>query len=99
MKLKNYLLLILALFNLLPVYSQKEDSVALDYIPSQEALYSRPFITKVDFPSASIGGYCEANTNYFSTDGVSEGISFELRRFNLFIFELRTHRKRTGCMM
>lgn len=33
----------------------------------------------------AIGGYVEANTNYFREDGISEGISFEMRRTNLFI--------------
>lgn len=62
------------------------DSSSSQIIPVQDAVYSRPFITDEKIFSASIGGYCEANTNYFSTDGISEGLSLELRRFNIFLF-------------
>ena len=51
---------------------------------TQDAVYRRPFITS--FANTSIGGYAEANTNYFVQDGVTEGFSMEMRRFNLFIF-------------
>jgi len=34
----------------------------------------------------SIGGYFEGNTNYFVEDGVKEGFSMELRRFNIFLY-------------
>lgn len=51
---------------------------------TQDAVYRRPFITS--FASTSIGGYAEANTNYFVQDGVTEGFSMEMRRFNIFIF-------------
>ncbi len=55
-------------------------------VPTQEAVYSRPFITQISSLSASLGGYCEGNSNYLTTDGVTEGLSFELRRFNIFIY-------------
>lgn len=51
---------------------------------TQDAIYRRPFITS--FANTSIGGYAEANTNYFVQDGITEGFSMELRRFNLFVF-------------
>jgi len=54
--------------------------------PSQDAIYTRPFILDVNKLSTSIGGYFEGNSNYFSEDGVSEGLSFELRRFNIFLY-------------
>jgi len=54
--------------------------------PSQDAIYTRPFILEVNKLSTSIGGYFEGNSNYFSEDGVSEGLSFELRRFNIFLY-------------
>ena len=54
--------------------------------PSQDAIYTRPFILKVNNLSTSIGGYFEGNSNYFSEDGVTEGLSFELRRFNIFLY-------------
>ena len=50
----------------------------------QGGVYNRPFITSLD--RTSIGGYAEANTNYFVEDGIGDGFSMELRRFNIFLF-------------
>ena len=50
----------------------------------QGGIYNRPFITSIG--RTSIGGYAEGNTNYFVEDGVGEGLSMELRRFNIFLF-------------
>lgn len=51
----------------------------------QDAVYDRPFIT-MERSRTAVGGYVEGNTNYFSEDGVSEGFSMELRRFNIFLY-------------
>ncbi|MEX2526545.1 MAG: TonB-dependent receptor [Gemmatimonadota bacterium] len=59
---------------------------------AQEGLYDRPFIGSLS--STSIGGYVEGNTNYFVQDGVSEGFSMELRRFNIFLFSQVSQRVR-----
>ncbi|OFY68792.1 MAG: hypothetical protein A3G23_03090 [Bacteroidetes bacterium RIFCSPLOWO2_12_FULL_37_12] len=61
------------------VFAQGDTSIA------REAIYNRPFIGGNTGNMAS-GGYAEGNTNYFATDGVSEGFSMELRRFNLFLY-------------
>ena len=50
----------------------------------QGSIYSRPFIGGAG--ETAIGGYAEGNTNYFVEDGVSDGFSMELRRFNIFLF-------------
>ncbi len=50
----------------------------------QGSIYSRPFIGGAG--QTSIGGYAEGNTNYFVEDGIGEGFSMELRRFNIFLF-------------
>lgn len=55
-----------------------------DSTMAQDGIYDRPFIGAV--ASTSIGGYLEGNTNWFVEDGVSEGFSMELRRFNIFLF-------------
>jgi hypothetical protein len=52
---------------------------------NQDAIYARPFIG-VGRSKTAVGGYLEANTNYFMEDGVSEGFSMELRRFNIFLY-------------
>jgi hypothetical protein len=56
----------------------------VDSIPVQGGVYNRPFLASVG--RTAIGGYVEGNTNYFRQDGVSEGFSMELRRFNVFLF-------------
>jgi hypothetical protein len=55
-------------------------------------IYDRPFIASLS--STSLGGYLEGNTNYFVEDGVSEGFSMELRRFNIFLFSSVSQRVR-----
>ncbi len=52
--------------------------------PVQEGIFDRPFIGSVG--RTAIGGYVEGNTAYVSEDGVSEGLSLQLRRFNIFLF-------------
>ena len=36
--------------------------------------------------NTAIGGYLEGNTNYFSSDGISDGFSMEMRRVNIFLY-------------
>lgn len=50
---------------------------------NMDATYTRPFLTAKKLPIA-IGGYLEANTQYASTDGISDGFSFQMRRMTLF---------------
>lgn len=69
-----------------PVSGQVDSTLA------QEGIYDRPFIGSVS--STSVGGYIEGNTNYFVEDGVTEGFSMELRRFNLFLFSQVSSRVR-----
>lgn len=65
--------------------AQDVDSLNLT---NKDAVYQRPFIFEGQRGnlSAAVGGYLEANTNYFSTDGISEGFSMEMRRFNIFLY-------------
>jgi len=56
----------------------------IDSLPVQGGVYNRPFLASVG--RTAIGGYLEGNTNYFREDGISEGFSTELRRFNVFLF-------------
>ena len=66
------------------------DSSAVTIIPentpsklNMDATYNRPFLQPGKLPLA-IGGYMEANTQYASTNGISDGFSFQFRRTNLF---------------
>ena len=77
---------VLASMSVGPVAAQADSTMA------QEGVYQRPFIGALS--STSIGGYVEGNTNYFVEDGVSEGFSMELRRFNIFLFSQVSQRIR-----
>ena len=50
---------------------------------NMDAIYDRPFLTLGKLPVA-LGGYIEANTQYLGTDGVSDGLSIQARRFTIF---------------
>ncbi len=50
---------------------------------NMDAIYNRPFLLQDKLP-ISIGGYLEANSQYASTNGVTEGLSFQMRRMTLF---------------
>jgi hypothetical protein len=78
---KRAILIALSIF-ILPLegYSQV-DTVGNDL--NMDAVYDRPFLTKKKSPIA-VGGYLEANTQYSVTDGVTDGFSFQARRFTLF---------------
>jgi len=60
------------------------DTTRRDSTSVQGAIYRRPFIGSAG--SASIGGYMEADANYLVTDGVTDGFSSEMRRFNIFLY-------------
>lgn len=53
-------------------------------VMNMDAVYTRPFMAIGKTPVA-VGGYVEANTSYFATDGVTEGLSFQMRRLTLFL--------------
>lgn len=49
-----------------------------------DAVYYRPFLQAGKIPVA-VGGYLEANTSYFVSDGVTDGMSFQIPRMTLFL--------------
>lgn len=51
---------------------------------NMDAVYKRPFLGLGKVP-ISIGGYAEVNWQHMTTDGVSEGHQFQLRRMTLFV--------------
>ena len=51
---------------------------------NMDAIYNRPFLT-VNKTPVSLGGYVEANWQRMTTDGISEGHQFQMRRLTLFI--------------
>lgn len=83
-------LVLCALANLVvirTVHAQTDSSRRVpprDSTAVQGSIYSRPFIASAS--RVSVGGYAEGNSNYFVENGVTEGFSMELRRFNIFLF-------------
>lgn len=72
-------------------FFSQQDSSFLKRMPNDtsikinmDAVYNRPFLQAGKLPVA-LGGYLEANSSYFATDGVSEGLSFQLPRLTVFM--------------
>lgn len=88
---KNIFSLLLFFSIYINVYAQTDTTKFIQRLPADtskqklnmDAVYNRPFLTAGKLPIA-IGGYLEANTQYASTDGISDGFSFQARRFTLF---------------
>ena len=59
-------------------------AAAQDTALVQGGIYQRPFIFSAG--RTAVGGYVEANGSWFRTDGIAEGPSFEVRRFNIFLY-------------
>jgi hypothetical protein len=58
----------------------KTDSLPMN----MDAIYARPFLQVGKLPVA-LGGYAEANYQYASENGISEGHEFQMRRVSLFL--------------
>lgn len=58
--------------------------------------YDKPFVTRL-FGRTAIGGYIEALWKFDRTEGISEGPSFEARRFNLFTHSVVAERVRVAA--
>lgn len=50
----------------------------------QEGIFNRPVVGSMD--RTAVGGYIEGNSNYVVEDGLGDGYTMELRRFNIFLF-------------
>lgn len=74
-----YIVIIASLLGAGSIHAQYDTSAV------QSAVYNRPFIA-IGQTATAVGGYLEGNTNYFQEDGVSEGFSMEMRRFNIFLY-------------
>lgn len=51
---------------------------------NMDAVYDRPFLQMGKVPVA-VGGYLEANSSYFQTDGITDGLSFQIPRLTIFL--------------
>ncbi len=89
--MKNFLLIIFYLLMTVELVAQRDTSLFKRVVPdtvgmkmNMDAVYNRPFLQVGKFP-ATIGGYMEANSSYFSEDGISEGLSFQFPRLTVFL--------------
>jgi hypothetical protein len=89
--MKKQLLIALALLITTVTFSQRDSSLFKRVFPdtgktvmNMDAIYNRPLLQAGKLP-ATLGGYVEANTAYFSEDGITEGLSFQLPRLTLFV--------------
>lgn len=89
--MKKILLLIPVLLLAIALWSQRDSSLFKRIVPdtgrismNMDAVYNRPLLQVGKFPAA-LGGYVEANTAYFSENGIKEGLSFQLPRLTLFV--------------
>lgn len=73
--------------------AQETDTLATT---NKDAVYQRPFVLQGEkgMITAAVGGYLEGNSNYFVTDGVGDGFSMEMRRFNIFLYSTINERIR-----
>ncbi len=51
---------------------------------NMDAVYNRPFLQLGKLPVA-LGGYAEANYQYFQENGITEGHQFQMRRMSIFV--------------
>ena len=72
-------------FGILQAQDEKQEVTKTDTTGMNlDAVYNRPFMQFDKIPVA-IGGYIEANTSYFGSDGLTEGLSFQIPRMTLFL--------------
>jgi hypothetical protein len=77
--------LALSFFNTSSLKAQEIDSTNYTNL---DAIFTRPFVLEGQRGkvNTAVGGYLEGNTNYFKTDGLTDGFSMEMRRFNIFLY-------------
>jgi len=73
------------------IFSQEIDSTKSSKPFVRGGVYDKPFVTNV-FSKTAIGGYMEAVWKFGREEGVTEEITFEARRFNLFAHSVISER-------
>lgn len=79
--MRKIFIIIIYLFSI-PTFAQEVQDTTL--LMNMDAVYTRPFMQVGKTPVA-LGGYVEANTQYFVTDGLTEGLSFQMQRLTVFL--------------
>lgn len=77
-----------------PLIGQEENDTSRVERPFvRGGVYDKPFVTRL-FGKTAVGGYMEAVWKFERAEGVTEEVSFEARRFNLFLFSRVSDRTR-----
>src|SRR5215203_136601 len=89
--MKHFILSVFVLFFCQHLKAQIDPELLRNPQPSKDstllnmdAVYNRPFVQVGKLPVA-LGGYMEANYQYLSEDGITEGHQFQMRRLTLFV--------------
>lgn len=88
--MKKFLLIILvlstrdAIGQIDPALLRRVPKDSSGLLMNMDAVYNRPFLQIGKLPVA-LGGYVEANYQYLSEDGITEGHQFQMRRLTLFV--------------
>jgi hypothetical protein len=88
----KYQLLFILFFTIISSYAQLDSSLFINRVNPKDttlklnidATYDRPFLQMRKMP-VSLGGYIEANSNYMVTEGITDGLSFQMRRMTIFM--------------
>ena len=89
--MKKFFIFLFSIFFVFSLFAQIDPSL-LRKLPrdsssvqlNMDAIYNRPFLQIGKLPVA-LGGYVEANYQYLSENGISEGHQFQMRRLSLFV--------------
>lgn len=89
--MKSFVVLIFLVFPAAQAFSQSDSVIAKEIskdssalLLNMDAVRTRP-LTQLGKSPVAIGGYLEANSSYFGTDGITERLSFQIPRLTLFL--------------
>lgn len=64
---------------------RRKRSVKKEQPMVKRGIYDRPYLYRYG-SAIALGGYVDLAANYMQEEGITDGFSFEARRFNLFVF-------------
>lgn len=92
--MQDRLLIALSIFLSLPLLAQEEADTLQEKRPFvRGGVYDKPFVTRL-FGRTALGGYMEAVWKFERSEGITEEVTFEARRFNLFTYSTISDRVR-----
>jgi hypothetical protein len=89
------IILLVAVLFLSPVNAQENDKETAERPFIQGGIYDKPFITRLG-GRTSIGGYGDFHFRAEREGGITEEVTFQLKRFNLFTYSVISDRVRVS---